>query len=63
MPSAVPWVRLRTMTSQPDAAETSAIPEPMIPDPTIPTRSMAMDEAYWPVTAAREGGRPLSPLR
>ena len=36
--SAVLWARLRRTTSQPALAATSAIPLPMIPDPTIPTR-------------------------
>jgi hypothetical protein len=30
--------RLRRQTSKPALAATSAMPEPMIPDPTIPTR-------------------------
>ena len=46
--------RLRTTTSQPDAAATSAMPRPMIPDPTTPTRSIT-SESYRPVTLAANG--------
>ena len=37
MPSAVLWARERTTTSKPCTATVSAMPEPMIPEPTIPT--------------------------
>ena len=36
--SAVLCARLRSTTSKPALAATSAMPEPMIPEPTIPTR-------------------------
>jgi len=36
--SAVFCWRLRRLTSNPALAATSAMPEPMIPEPTIPTR-------------------------
>ena len=35
--------RLRSITSKPALAATSAMPEPMIPEPTIPTRLMLHD--------------------
>ena len=38
----VDWLRLRSTTSRPLAAATSAMPEPMIPEPTIPTRVIDM---------------------
>ena len=40
MASAVLCARLRSTTSNPALAATSAMPEPMIPEPTIPTRLM-----------------------
>ena len=42
MASAPAWLRLRSTTSCPVAAATSAMPEPMIPEPTIPTRVIDM---------------------
>ena len=42
MASAPDWLRLRRITSMPEAAATSAMPEPMIPEPTIPTRLIDM---------------------
>ena len=42
MASAPSWLRLRRTTSCPAAAATSAIPAPMIPEPTIPTRVIDM---------------------
>ena len=42
MASAAAWLRLRSTTSRPVAAATSAMPEPMIPDPTMPTRLIDM---------------------
>ncbi len=42
MASALAWLRLRSTTSCPLAAATSAMPEPMIPEPTIPTRVIDM---------------------
>ena len=42
MPSAVPWARERRTTSKPCTATVSAMPEPMIPEPTIPTRLIDM---------------------
>ena len=42
MASAPAWLRLRSTTSCPLAAATSAMPEPMIPEPTIPTRVIDM---------------------
>ena len=42
MASAVAWFRLRSTTSCPVAAATSAMPEPMMPEPTIPTRWIDM---------------------
>jgi hypothetical protein len=42
MASAACWLRLRNTTWWPDAAATSAMPEPMIPEPTIPTRVIDM---------------------
>src|SRR5664280_713545 len=38
--SAVDWLRDRSTTSKPLTAAVSAMPEPMIPDPTIPTRAI-----------------------
>ncbi len=38
--SAVDWLRERRTTSKPLVAAVSAMPEPMIPDPTIPTRAI-----------------------
>ena len=38
--SAVDWLRERRTTSKPLTAAVSAMPEPMIPDPTIPTRAI-----------------------
>ena len=35
-------MRLRSTTSKPDFAATSATPEPMIPEPTTPIRLMLM---------------------
>ena len=40
--SAVCCARLRSTTSYPLLAATSAMPEPMIPEPTMPTRFTAM---------------------
>ena len=42
MPSAVLWARERSTTSKPCTAMVSAMPEPMIPEPTIPTRLIDM---------------------
>jgi hypothetical protein len=42
MRSAPSWRRERSTTSWPFLAAHSAMPEPMIPDPTIPTRLTAM---------------------
>ena len=42
MASAAAWLRLRSTTSCPFAAATSAMPEPMMPEPTIPTRVIDM---------------------
>ena len=42
MASAPAWLRLRSTTSCPLRAATSAMPEPMIPEPTIPTRVIDM---------------------
>ena len=42
MRSALSWLRLRSTTSCPFAAATSAMPEPMIPEPTTPTRVIDM---------------------
>ena len=42
MASAVLCARLRSTTSMPALAATSAIPDPMIPEPTIPTRLIAI---------------------
>jgi hypothetical protein len=42
MASAADWLRLRRTTVWPLEAATSAMPEPMIPDPTTPTRSIDM---------------------
>ena len=42
MASAAAWLRLRSTTSCPVAAATSAMPEPMMPEPTIPTRVIDM---------------------
>ena len=44
MAPALSWLRLRSTTSWPAAAATSAMPEPMIPDPTIPTRVIDMGQ-------------------
>ena len=44
MASAPAWLRLRSTTSWPVAAATSAMPEPMIPEPTIPTRVIDMGD-------------------
>ncbi len=41
--SAPAWVRLRSTTSKPAAAATSATPAPMIPEPTTPTRLIAIE--------------------
>ena len=45
-PASMAWAesarRLRRTTVYPAAAATSATPEPMIPDPTIPTRVIDM---------------------
>src|SRR5260370_27771870 len=40
--SADSWDRLRTVTSKPALAATSAIPAPMMPEPTIPTCFVSM---------------------
>ena len=42
MASAPSWLRLRSTTSCPLAAATSAMPAPMIPEPMIPTRVIDM---------------------
>jgi hypothetical protein len=42
MASAVACWRDRRTTSTPALAATSAIPDPMIPDPTMPRRVMVM---------------------
>src|SRR5687767_345369 len=42
MASAVSWRRDRRTTSWPVLAAASAMPEPMIPDPTMPTRLTVM---------------------
>ena len=42
MPSAVLWARERSTTSKPCVATVSAMPEPMMPEPTIPTRLIDM---------------------
>ncbi len=42
MRSAPSWLRLRSTTSCPFAAATSAMPDPMIPEPTTPTRVIDM---------------------
>ena len=47
--SALDWLRLRRTTWWPVAAATSAMPEPMIPEPTIPTRVTVMDEDVTPL--------------
>ena len=47
--SAVPWARDRRMTSNPCTAAVSAMPEPMMPDPTIPMRLMDMAVCYQAV--------------
>jgi hypothetical protein len=47
MASAVPCARLRSTTSNPAFAATSAMPEPMIPEPTIPTRLTVIDHSSW----------------
>src|ERR1700745_2211149 len=39
-----PSCRVRHTTSWPALAATSAMPEPMIPDPTIPTRLIVMGQ-------------------
>lgn len=39
--SAPALVRERTITSYPEVAATSANPEPMIPEPTMPTELMS----------------------
>ena len=41
--------RDRRITSTPALAATSAMPDPMIPDPTIPKRLMLMARSYRPV--------------
>jgi hypothetical protein len=46
MASALAWLRLRSTTSCPLAATTSAMPEPMIPEPTIPTRVIDMGDEF-----------------
>ena len=40
--SAVSCLRERSTTSNPDFAATSAMPEPMMPEPRIPTRWIVM---------------------
>ena len=40
MASALSCLRDRSTTSNPDFAATSAMPDPMMPDPRIPTRSI-----------------------
>ena len=42
--SAVDWLRERRTTSNPLTAAVSAMPDPMIPEPTIPTRAIDMGE-------------------
>ena len=42
--SAVDWLRERRITSNPLTAAVSAMPDPMIPEPTIPTRAIDMAE-------------------
>ena len=52
-----PWpaVRDRSTTSYPAWAATSAMPAPMIPDPTMPTRSTSMGRRYSPVGSVTNG--------
>jgi hypothetical protein len=46
MASAPAVLRLRNTTSCPLAAATSAMPAPMMPEPTIPTRVIDMDDEF-----------------
>ena len=46
MASAPSWLRLRSTTSCPLAAATSAMPAPMIPEPMIPTRVIDMGDDF-----------------
>ena len=51
MASAVSCLRERRTTSMPALAATSAMPDPMIPEPTMPRRSIDMGgRRYRPVT-------------
>ena len=58
--SAVDWLRERSTTSNPLTAAVSAMPEPMIPEPTIPTRAIDIgDDA----SGARGGSAEAATLR
>ena len=46
MASAVSCLRDRSTTETPALAATSAMPDPMIPDPTMPSRSIAIERGY-----------------
>ena len=69
MPSAVLWARERRTTSKPCTATVSAMPEPMIPEPTIPTRLIDMGRMlpagylHGPSDHARPTSRTLNPRR
>ena len=56
MASAESCLRLRSTTSMPALAATSAMPDPMIPEPMIPIRVMVM----WRLPSVR-ASRPLQP--
>ena len=56
MASAAAWLRDRTTTSNPARAATSASPEPMMPEPRMPTfliSLMAAHSSYSPVTSTK----------
>ena len=56
--SALDCARLRTTTSNPAFAHTSARPEPMIPDPTIPTLFTVMAPRRYRSVAVRSQAAP-----